>query len=42
MRWLDDVTRDLAVMGIKGWRERTQKKDVWRLTVEEAKAYPGL
>jgi hypothetical protein len=26
MRWLDDATRDLAVMGIKGWRERTRKK----------------
>jgi hypothetical protein len=42
MRWLDDVIRDLAVMGIKGWRERTRKKDVWRLIVEEAKPHPGL
>jgi hypothetical protein len=42
MRWLDDVTRDLAVMGITGWRERTRKKDVWRLIVEKAKAHPGL
>jgi hypothetical protein len=41
-RWLDDVMGDLAVMGIKGWREMTRKKEVWRLTVEEAKAHPGL
>jgi hypothetical protein len=41
-RWLDDVMGDLAVMGIKGWREMTRKKEVWRLIVEEAKAHPGL
>jgi hypothetical protein len=33
---------DLVVMGIKGWREMTPKKEVWRLIVEEAKAHPGL
>jgi hypothetical protein len=41
-RWLDDVMGDLAVMGIKGWRQMTLKKEVWRLIVEEAKAHPGL
>jgi hypothetical protein len=35
-RWLDDV------MGIKGWRKMTRKKEVGRLIVEEAKAHPGL
>jgi hypothetical protein len=33
---------DLAVMGIKGWRRMTVKKEVRRLIVVEAKAYPGL
>jgi hypothetical protein len=33
---------DLEVMGVKEWREITQKKEVWRLILKEAKAHPGL
>jgi hypothetical protein len=28
MRWLYDVKGDLAMMGIKGWREMTRKKEL--------------
>jgi hypothetical protein len=29
-------------MKAKGWKEKTRKKEQWRLVVDEAKAHPGL
>jgi hypothetical protein len=37
----DDV-RDLKVMKIKRWMEKTKDIEQWRICVEEAKAHPGL
>jgi hypothetical protein len=42
LRWLDDVTDDLRRMGFWSWIEKARNRDQWRLTVEEARAYPGL
>jgi hypothetical protein len=39
---MDDVTDDLRRMGIRSWTEKARNRDQWRLTVEEAKAHPGL
>ena len=42
MRCRDDVVADLKVMKVKQWIEKTEKREKWRLIVEEAKAHPGL
>lgn len=42
LRWLDDVTDDLAGMGIRSWRRKTQERETWRKIVEDAKAHFGL
>jgi len=39
---MDDDVADLKVMKIKQWMEKTKDRQQWRLTVEEAKAHPGL
>jgi hypothetical protein len=40
LRWLDYVT-DLARFVVRNWR-RTQDRELWRKTNEEAKALLGL
>jgi hypothetical protein len=39
---LDDVESDLKKMEVKGWKEKTRVRKLWRLVAEEAKAYSGL
>jgi hypothetical protein len=39
---LDDVTDDLARPGVRNWRRRTQYRELWWKTIEEAKAHFGL
>ena len=38
MRRLDGVTEDLATIGIRGWKGRTENREAQRSIVEEAKA----
>ena len=42
VRLLDDVQEDLRVMGIEGWREKAQDRDLWRRIAQEAKVHEGL
>ncbi|XP_039291968.1 uncharacterized protein LOC120353207 [Nilaparvata lugens] len=41
-RWLEDVTADLRVLGIRGWENVAERRDDWRRIVQEAKVYIGL
>jgi hypothetical protein len=42
VRWLDDVQKDLRVMGIEGWRGKAQDRHLWRRIGQEAKVHEGL
>jgi hypothetical protein len=42
LRWLDNLTDDLAKAGVRNWRRRIQDRELWRKTIEEAVAHLGL
>ena len=42
VRWQDEVEKDLRVMNVSGWKEKTMDRIGWRRVVLEAKAHPGL
>jgi len=42
LRWQDEVEKDLRVMNVSGWKEKTMDRTGWRRVVLEAKAHPGL
>jgi hypothetical protein len=42
MRWLEEAENDLKRMKVTRWKEKMRDREQWKLTVEEAKAHPGL
>jgi hypothetical protein len=42
LRWEDNVRRDsLLLLNIRGWRRWAGDRDIWRRTIEEARADVG-
>jgi hypothetical protein len=43
LRWEDNIRRDsLLLLNIRGWRRRAGDSDIWRRTIEEARARCGM
>jgi hypothetical protein len=40
-RWLDGVTKDLEVLGLRGWRRRYLDREEWAKAVGEAMVLHG-
>jgi hypothetical protein len=41
-RWLDDVTKDLEVFGLRGWRRQALDKEEWVKAIGEARVLHEL
>ena len=41
-RWIEDVEKDLKILGVTGWRQKAKDRDEWSKIVKEAKVRPGL
>jgi hypothetical protein len=41
-RWLDDVTKDLEVLGVRGYRRRALDKKEWVKSAAEVRVLHGL
>jgi hypothetical protein len=42
LRWEDNIRRDSLLLNIREWRRRAGDRDIWRGTIEEARARCGL
>ena len=41
-RWIEEVERDLQVLGVRRWRELVADRKKWKDIVRQAKAHSGL
>ena len=41
-RWIEEVERDLQVLGVRKWRELVADRKKWQDIVRQAKAHSGL
>lgn len=42
LRWFDGVERDLKIIGVRNWKEKSLNRAAWRDLLDQAKALPGL
>jgi hypothetical protein len=41
-RWIEDVDKDIQIMGIRGWRKLCKERAEWKKITEKAKTHSGL
>ena len=41
-RWIEDIEKDIQIMGIRGWRKLCQERAEWKKITEKAKTHSGL
>ncbi|KAJ4433382.1 hypothetical protein ANN_15641 [Periplaneta americana] len=42
LRWVDGVSKDLEIMGVRGWTNMVKDRVKWKAVVKEAKTHSGL
>jgi hypothetical protein len=41
-RWIEDIEKDIEIMGIRGWRILCKGRAEWKKITEKAKTHSGL
>ena len=41
-RWIEDIEKDIHIMGIRGWRKLCKERAEWKKITEKAKTHSGL
>jgi hypothetical protein len=41
-RWIEDIEKDIEIMGIRGWRNLCKERVEWKKITEKAKTHRGL
>jgi hypothetical protein len=41
-RWIEDIEKDIQIMGIRGWRKLYKGRAEWKKITEKAETHSGL
>ena len=41
-RWIEDIEKDIQIMGIREWRKLCKERAEWKKITEKAKTHSGL
>jgi hypothetical protein len=41
-RWIEDIEKDIQIMGIRRWRKLCRDRAEWKKVTEKAKTHSGL
>jgi hypothetical protein len=41
-RWIEDIEKDIQIMGIRVWRKLCKERAEWKKITEKAKTHSGL
>jgi hypothetical protein len=41
-RWIEDIEKDIQIIGIKEWKELCKERAEWKKITEKAKPHSGL